>query len=59
MPDIPCKDRSRLERAVIVAVEVLYATKREDREAARTAERLAVRGLDEHVKQNGCQGRKT
>jgi hypothetical protein len=31
MPDIPCDERANLERAVIVAVQLLFATKPVDR----------------------------
>ena len=55
MPDIPCEERAKLERAVILAVEALYATKPKDRGPARIAEREAVKALKEHIKRHGCR----
>ena len=38
MPDIPCEERLRLERAVIVAIQGLYAAESTARGSARIAE---------------------
>jgi len=54
-PDIPCEERAKLERTVILAVQVLYATKPADRGPARIAETEAVKALDEHVELHGCR----
>jgi hypothetical protein len=59
MPDISCDERTRLKRAVIVAVQVLYATKCEERGPARIVEREAVKALEEHVELHGCMGSRT
>jgi hypothetical protein len=53
--DSPCAERRQLERAVIVAVEVLYAAKGGDRTPARITENEAVTALNAHVKEHGCK----
>ena len=55
MPDIPCEERLRLERAVIVAIEGWYAAESTARDSARIAERNAVKALQEHIELHGCQ----
>jgi hypothetical protein len=47
---------ARLERAVMIAVQVRCDTKPEKRAQARIAERDAVKALDEHVELHGCVG---
>ena len=56
MPDIPCEERLRLERAVIVAIQGLYATESTARGPARNAERDAAKALQDHVELHGCRG---
>jgi hypothetical protein len=56
MPDIPCEERLRLERAVIVAMQGLYAAESTARGSARIAERTAVKALQDHIELHGCRG---
>jgi len=56
MPDIPCEERLRLERAVIVAIQGLKAAESAARGSARIAERNAVKTLQEHIDLHGCTG---
>ncbi len=56
MPDIPCEERLRLERAVIVAIQGLYAAESTARDSARIAERNAVKALQDHIELHGCRG---
>ena len=55
MPDIPCEERLRLERAVIVAIQGLYAAESTARGSARIAERNAVQALQDHIELHGCK----
>ena len=56
MPDIRCEERLRLERAVIVAIQGLYAAESTARGPARIAERNAVKALQDHIELHGCRG---
>ena len=50
-----CEERMKLEKAVIDAVQALYARRGEGRGPARLIERDAVKALDAHIKQHGCK----
>ena len=56
MPDIPCEERLRLERAVIVAIQGLYAEENSARRPARIVERNAMKALHDHIELHGCRG---
>jgi hypothetical protein len=56
MPDIPCEERTRLERAVIVAIQGLYAAESTARGPVRIVERDAVKALQDHIELHGCRG---
>jgi hypothetical protein len=56
MTDISCEERLRLERAVIVAIQGLYAAESTARGSARIAERNAVKALQDHIELHGCIG---
>jgi hypothetical protein len=56
MPDIPCEERLRLERAVIVAIQGFYAAENSARRPARIVERNAMNALHDHIELHGCRG---
>jgi type I site-specific restriction endonuclease len=50
-----CRERARLENAVVDAIEELYEPKLNDRQARRERQRDAVRRLEEHVEIHRCR----
>jgi hypothetical protein len=51
-----CETRRVLEKAVVSAVQAVYAAKESERAPLRQAEREAVRNLNAHIKDHGCTG---
>ena len=56
--DPPCEERQKLEEAVALAVQAVYSAKREGLDAARKAEREALKALREHIEEHGCKSLK-
>lgn len=54
-----CHKRYVLERAVIKAAQALSAAKPWDRGPLRRNGRAAVKALQQHVEEHGCEGVKT
>ena len=53
--ETPCAEKLRLSEAVVKAVSAVYTAKSaKDKDAARTAEREAVKALENHRKMHGC-----
>ena len=56
--DLPCEERQKLEQAVVLAMQAVYSAKREGLDAARKAEREALKALREHIEGHGCKAQK-
>ena len=56
MPDIPCEERLRLERAVIVAIQGFYVAENSARAPVRIVDRHAMKALHDHIELHGCRG---
>jgi hypothetical protein len=54
MSDTPCRERVKLERALIAAVEAVRVAKSKDRGQARIAHWEAAKALLDHIAQHGC-----
>jgi hypothetical protein len=53
--DPPCEERQKLEEAVALAVQAVYSAKREGLDAARKAEREALKALRAHIEEHSCK----
>jgi hypothetical protein len=53
--DLACEERQKLEQAVVLAVQAVYSAKKEGLDAARKAEREALKALREHIEEHGCK----
>ena len=51
-----CPKRFVLERAVLKAAKAVYAARPEDRGPLRRNGRVAVKALNQHVEEHGCEG---
>jgi hypothetical protein len=56
MSDKPCKERAKLERVLIAAIEAVRTVKPKDRELARILHKEAAKALLDHIVQHGCSG---
>ena len=50
-----CRERARLENALVDALEALYGTQSIDKQARRQLQREAVRRLEEHIEIHRCR----
>jgi hypothetical protein len=50
-----CTDRTKLEDAVAEAVRAVYDAAPENLESSRSMERAAVKALQQHVEEHGCE----
>jgi hypothetical protein len=55
MPDGICSERAKLERALIVAARNVNAVNPVDRGPSRRIARTAVKALQRHVEEHGCE----
>ena len=50
-----CRERARLENALVDAIEALYGSQSTDKLARRERQREAVRRLEEHIDIHRCR----